>query len=187
LLTAKFSKRPEEIFEAGRSLLLDQYKEWERQRAEPDPHKAKYERQVIDEFETYLEPAPKQYANGVFAFYLEHTKELDPVISSKHKDRLILLIAGSVFKNIDPANYDLTASSQQPGPVMAYSVGTNISLFGDALRLSHHLSVDVSEFRQRVINYIPFAYGDHLRAIFNLIPNHSYHRSFLGILSSSFR
>jgi hypothetical protein len=32
------------------------------------------------------------------------------------------------------------------------------------------LGRDVSEFRQRIINYIPFAYGDHLRAIFNLIP-----------------
>jgi hypothetical protein len=172
LLTAKFSKRPdaENIFQAGRSVLPDQYTAWEKQRAEPDPHEAKYQRQVMNEFEKYLEPTPKQYANGVFAFYLEHTKELDPVISSNQKNRLIHLITGSVFKGIDPANYDLTATSEQHGPVMAYSVSTNISLFGDALRVAAHFGLNVSEFRQRVINYIPFAYGDHLQAIFNLIP-----------------
>src|SRR5262249_46665222 len=125
LLTAKFSKR-EEIFSAGRSLLPEQYEEWELQRAEPDAHKAKYERQIIDEFEKYLEPVPKEYGTRVFSFYLEHVEELDPVISPKQKDRLMYLITGSVFKNIDPASYDLTATSEQPGPVMAYSVSTNI-------------------------------------------------------------
>jgi hypothetical protein len=171
LPTAKFNKRPdaEEVFEAGRSLLLNQYAAWEKQRAEPDTNKAKYIDQIIAQFQIYLEPEPKQYSQGVFAYYLEHVKELDPVISSDNKDRLIQLITGSVFKGIDPATYDLTAASEQPGSVMAYSVSTNISLFGDALRVADHLGIDVSEFRQRIINYIPFAYGDHLRAIFNLI------------------
>jgi hypothetical protein len=171
LLTAKFNKRPdaEEIFEAGRSFLPDQYAAWEKQQAEPDTNKAKYERQIIDQFQTYLEPEPKQYSHGVFAYYLEHVKELDPVISLDNRNRLIHLVTESVFKNIDPATYELTAASEQPGNVMAYSVSINIPLFGDALRVAEHLGIDVSEFRQRVINYIPFAYGEHLRAIFNLI------------------
>src|SRR5258705_6151292 len=52
---------------------------------------------------------------------------------------------------------------------MSYNISSNISIFGDALRVADRFGLDVSEFRQRVINYIPFAYGEHLRAIFNLI------------------
>jgi hypothetical protein len=169
--TIRFSQRPgaEEIFEAGRPFLSEYYEQWDRQRASPDPRKAAYERRILDEFRAHLEVTPGQFSMGLFAFYLDHAKELDPIISSEEKSRLALLITSSVLKDIDPIEYDLTATAETPGHIMSYSISNNISLFGDALRVADHLGVDVSEFRQRVINYIPFAYGDHLRAIFNLI------------------
>lgn len=169
--TIKFSQRPgaEEMFEVGRPFLFEYYERWDRERASPDPHKAAYERRILDEFRAHLEPAPGQYSMGLFAFYLDHAKELDPIISSEDKNRLTHLITGSVLKNIDPIEYDLTATAETPGHIMSYSVSSNISLFGDALRVADHLGIDVSKFRQRVINYIPFAYGDHLQAIFNLV------------------
>lgn len=105
-----------------------------------------YERKVLDEFKMQLEPAPKEFRTGVFALYLDHVKELDPIISSADKDRLTDLIKGSVFKNIDPGAYDLTAAIEQPGPVMSYSISSNISLFGDALRVADHSKIDVSMY-----------------------------------------
>jgi hypothetical protein len=169
--TIKFSKRPgsEEIFEAGRPSLSEYYEQWDKERASPDPHKAAYERRILDEFRAHLEPAPEQFSMGLFAFYLDHAKELDPIISSENKSRLTLLITGSVLNKIDPIEYDLTATDERPGYIASYSISNNIPLFGDALRVADHLDVDVGQFRKRIINYIPFAYGDHLRSIFNLI------------------
>jgi hypothetical protein len=169
--TIKFSKRPgaEEMFEVGRPFLSEYYEQWEREHGSPDPHKAAYERRILDEFRAHLEPAPGQFSMGLFAFYLDHAKELDPIIFSEDKSRLTLLITDSVLKNIDPIEYDLTATAETPGHIMSYSISSNISLFGDALRVADHLGIDVSKFRQHVINYIPFAYGDHLQAIFSLV------------------
>jgi hypothetical protein len=169
--TVKFSQRinAEEIFEAGRQFLSEYYAQWDQQRASPDPHKVAYQRRILDEFRAHLEPAPGQFSMRLFAFYMDHVKELDPIISPEERSRLTILIIGSVLKLIDPIEYDLTAIAETPGHIMSYNISSNISLFGDALRVADHLGLDVSEFRQRVINYIPFAYGDHLRAIFNLI------------------
>lgn len=170
--TIKFSQRAnaEEIFEAGRPFLSEYYKEWDKQRASPDPHKVAYQRRILDEFRAHLEPTPGQFSLGLFVFYIDHAEELDPLISQVEMSRLKVLITGSVLKIIDPIEYDLTATAETPGHIMSYNISSNISIFGDALRVADRLGLDVSEFRQRVINYIPFAYGDHLRAIFNLIP-----------------
>jgi hypothetical protein len=171
--TIKFSKKrdAEEIFWAGRAMLSDQYEAWERQCVQPHAPDISHQSRVLSEFKRYLEPAPKQYSGAVFGFYLEHIKELGPAISPADKNRLALLITGSVLNNIDPATYDLTATDKQPGSVTSYTVSSNIPLFGDALRAAEHLSLDVSQFRQRVVNYIPFAFGDHLQAIFKLVPD----------------
>ncbi|HEV3481800.1 MAG TPA: hypothetical protein VGR97_05660 [Candidatus Acidoferrales bacterium] len=170
--TIKFSHKPdaEGIFRAGRAMLSDQYEAWDKHRVE-DTQKVSQQHRILAEFEMYLEPAPKQFSTAVFDFYLEHIKELDPVISESDRIRLAELIMGSVLNKIDPANYDLTATNKESGPVTSYTVSTNIQLFGDALRVAERLSVNVSQFRQRVVNYIPFAYSDHLNAIFKLIPD----------------
>ncbi|HXM92814.1 MAG TPA: hypothetical protein VOA64_00945 [Candidatus Dormibacteraeota bacterium] len=172
MFTIKVSNRPEAqtIFEAGRPILRHQYEEWENERAASGPHKVAYEQKVLDEFKKHLEPAPGEYSKGVFAFYLDHVTELDPIISPEDKNRLVIL-TGSVFRNINPADYDLTATALHAGYVTSYNVSTNISLFGDALRVAELLVIDLAEFRQRIINFIPFAYAEHLRAIFKLIKN----------------
>lgn len=171
--TIKFSGRPEaeKIYEAGKPFLAHFYEQWEQQRAVPDPYKVAHERQVLEEFRKYLEPAPKQYSQALFAFYLDHHKELDPLISLEERTRLSSLITQSVLNNIDPVHHDLTATDEGSGYIRSYSISTNISLFGDALRAADHLGLDVSQYRQRIINYIPFAYADHLSSIFKMIPN----------------
>jgi hypothetical protein len=170
--TIKFSQRTnaEEIFEAGRPFLSGYYEQWDKQRASPDPHKVAYQRRILDEFRTHLEPTPGNFSLGLFAFYIDHAEELDPIISPEEMNRLKVLITGSVLKIVDPIEYDLTATAETPGHIMSYNISSNIPVFGDALRVADRLGLDVSEFRQRVINYIPFAWGDHLRAIFHLLP-----------------
>lgn len=118
----------------------------------------------------HLEPSPGQFSLALFVFYIDHAEELDPLISEVEMSRLKALITGSVLKIIGPIEYDLTATAETQGHIMSYNISSNISIFGDALRVTDRLDLDVSEFRQRVLSYVPFAFGDHLRAIFNLIP-----------------
>jgi hypothetical protein len=167
----RLSSKPNahEMFDAGRPFLLKYYEQWDNERSSPDSHESEFQKRKLDEFKLLLEPLPKKYDLSVFGFCLDHLKELDPIISVEDKSRLADLITGSVFKNIDPLKYDLTAATPQPGPVLSYSVSSNISLFGEALRVAEHLSVDLTQFRQQIINYIPFAYSDHLRSIFKVI------------------
>jgi hypothetical protein len=172
LHTVKLSGKrdAEKIFEAGRTVLPDQYEAWEEHRTRADAEKDSHRDRIRAEFQQYLEPEPGKFSPAVFGFYMDHAKELKPLISSDERKRLAELITGSVFNNIDPAKYELTATGTQAGSLTSYTVSQHITVFGDALRVAANLGVDVGAFRQRVVNYIPFAYSDHLDAIFKLIP-----------------
>ncbi len=174
LLTAKYSNRKEseEIFDAGRPFLVQQYVDWDKQQLLTTTSPAiADESQRYGEFKKLLDPGGQQYSTGVFAFYLKYSKDLDPLLSSENRMRLAYLIKGSVFKSIDPKDYDLTVTKEDQGHTTTFSLSSNISLFSDALRVADHLSIDLTEYRQRIINFIPFAYGSDLRAIFRLATN----------------
>ena len=162
----------EEIFADGKANLPLQYKMWESsaQAAEETPAVA-FESRILDEFRRYLEPAPKQYNPAVFGYYLQYEQTLKPLVSQQDKQRLERLLKGSVLNSIDPGDYDLTVTGEQGGHTTSYVVSSHISVFGSALLVAYRLVLDVGEFRQRIINYIPFAYSDHLQAILKLCPN----------------
>ncbi len=162
----------EKIFEAGRGVLPAQYNQWDEwQRSDRKHSENAYNAQVLSEFRTLLEPTPGKYSPAVFASYLQNAKVIDPSLTQQDRDRLLDLLGGSVFSIIDPANYSLTAVDIQQGHTTTYSVSGHIDVFGSALLVADRLGMDITKFRQRIINYIPFAYSDHLNAILRLCPD----------------
>lgn len=173
LLQVRYSNRPgaEDLFEAGRSVLPEQYKYWEaRQKEEEVEASVKLQAQLAD-FRNQLEPAPGQYNLGVFAFYTQNADTLDQVLTAKDRERLEKLITGSVFSSINPAGYDITITEDHPGGGTSYTLSSNIRLFRDALMVADHLKIDLSPFRAAVINFIPFAYNEDLQVVFRLVKN----------------
>jgi hypothetical protein len=162
----------EKVFEAGRALLPAQYNQWDEwQRSDRKQSENAYNAQVLSEFRTLLEPTPGQYSPAVFSFYLQNSKIIEPSLTQRERDRLLDLLTGSVFSIIDPSNYPLTAVETQQGHTTSYSVSGHINVFGSALLVADRLGMDITKFRQRIINYIPFAYSDEISAILRMCPN----------------
>ncbi len=161
-------KEAEEIYEAGRKFLKEEYEASEQRSSEPDPWVEKQNAELIREFKTRLEPAPGQYDQSVFDFYNDNLTRLDPLITEVERDRLRSLITGTVFKLIDPAKSDLKITSEG-ADTKTYTTSSAIHLFGEAIITAKQLGVDPSQFRQHILNYIPFAFHDKLAAIFDLV------------------
>lgn len=169
----KFSGKPSatEIFEEGRPHFFEEYREWEeaiiKSRAEVARDDGK---ELIAEFKTLLEPEPGKFSGNVFPYYNQNAKTLDPLLSEPDKDRLIDLITGTVLKLFDPGKQDLKITDD-PAGARSITTSGGVHMFGDALLTARHLGIDVSPFRQHIINYIPFAWNEQLKAIFHFVPN----------------
>src|SRR5262249_44849548 len=61
--------------------------------------------------------------------------------------------------------------TDQPGGGKTTSMSWDIRIFGDAIVSAGHLEIDIDPFRQNVVHYIPFAWGNELKAIFRLVPD----------------
>lgn len=168
----KFSKKPlsEEIFEAGRTLLPQEYKEWEEERVRPRrDFEGERKEEALKKFRIHLEPEPGKYSNNIFEYYLGSKNYLDP-LSEDDRNRLIELLTGTVFKFIDPIKHELVITEEHDGS-KTYRTSANIHIFGDALKVAKHLGLNVDQFRQSILNYIPFAYHEHLKIIFEYVKN----------------
>ncbi len=160
----------EKIYEAGRSKLPDDYKAWEERLKQPDNHTKERNEEMLKEFQKLLEPSPGQFSYGVFDFYNDHKDTLDPVISKDERNRLAELITGTIFKFIDPAKHELKITAMHDSS-KTYTTSSGIHAFGEALTTAKHLGIDIAPFRQHIIDFIPFAYTEALRVLFELVKN----------------
>lgn len=167
----KFSKRAdaEEIYEEGRNYFFNEYKEaeskWEKQDKKPSEEERLYE-----EFQLKLEPEKGKYYPDVFEFYLNNKDTLNPLITKDEKDRLKSLIEESIFDQFDPGEHDLNITERKGGGT-SYTTHSWIHIFGDCIQVASELNFDITRYRNKIINYIPFAYSAHLDAIFSLVKN----------------
>ncbi len=167
----KFSKRPdaEETYEEGRKYLSTEYREaesrWEKQDQEPSEEKRLYE-----EFQLKLDPEEGKYYPDVFEFYLNNKNTLNPLITTDEKDRLKSLIEGSVFEKFDPGEQNLEITTQDGGST-SYTTHAWIHIFGDCVKVASELDLDVTKYRKKIINYVSFAYSEHLESLFSLVKN----------------
>lgn len=177
MVRIKYSKRDsrDEIFEAGREKLAEEYKEWEAAQARgADPREQSRKESWLKEFKIQLEPEPGKYGTGVFRFYNQHINELDPVLSDDDKNRLKELITGSVLK-FNPAQYGLKIIEEhEGGGSKTYTSSEVAHMFGDALIAAKHLGIDVSPYRSNIALHIPFAYDNELKITFELVKDFTY-------------
>ena len=171
MLMIKFSKREgaEEIYEAGRTLLEEEYLHREdAQSKESDSPANKRIERLLHQFHTLLEPEPGKYIPNVFKFYNHHAQELDPLLTQENRERIIKLLEDEVLKKIDPGKHGLTITKQQEG-YTKYTTSMAVRIFGDAIMTAKHLGFDTMPYRQQILNYIPFAYDEELKTIFDLV------------------
>ena len=91
-------------------------------------------------------------------------------MTDNDKERFKTLIINSIFDEFDPGEQTLTINKREGGST-SYTTHSFINIFGDCLRVADSLKIDISKYRQRIINYIPFAYSEHRKAIFSLVPD----------------
>ena len=109
------------------------------------------------------------YDTGVFDFYLKNEEEIKSIITEQDKKRVEKLLIESIFDKFDPGKQRLIIRRNEGGRTII--THPFIHIFGDCLRVAVSLKIDISKYRQRIINYIPFARDEDRQAIFSLIPN----------------
>jgi hypothetical protein len=163
----KFSKRDSaaRIYELGRAKLSQFYREWEEQpRLDDSPLRVK----VFEDFRALLEPEPGKFSHGVFHFFNAHFKDLAPLLEDKDRSRVKELLTDTVFKFVDPSTAEVTITREE-GSSRSFSYSANIPLFGGAISTAKLLGLDITPYRQQIIDFIPFAFGDDLKTIFELV------------------
>jgi hypothetical protein len=165
----KFSKRTDAggIYEEGRNYFISEYKEmesnWKKQAEKPSEGERLY-----TEFQSKLEPEKGKYSPDVFKFYLNNKAALTPLITKNEDDRLKSLIEESIFEKFDPGEHDLEITDRK-GAGTSYTAHAWIHIFGNSIQVASELNFDITRYRKKIINYIPFAYSKHLEAIFSLL------------------
>ena len=170
MVRIKLSNREaaDEIYEQGRNKLSENYRDWEERHSASTARSKEQDEKLLKKFQTQLEPEKNKFGNSVFRFYNENAERLDSLLSKEHRDRLVELITGTVFRFVDPAKHSLTITSEHGG-TKSYTTSGSIRIFGDALRTAERLGIDITPYRQNIINFIPFAFGDELKTIFKLV------------------
>ena len=160
----------EEVYELGRSRLAPEYASWEASLANAAARSQNREEELLKEFEKQLQPEAEKFSSSVFRFYKQNAQRLAPLVRSEHKDRLRDLIENTILKFVDPAGHGVTIT-ENSGATTTYRMSSALRMFGDALPLMEELKLDIAPHRQRILNFIPFAFSDELKAVFRLVRN----------------
>ena len=124
---------------------------------------------LYNDFYYKLEPKKNKYFPDVFQFYFDNKDKLEPFLAEADKSRLEKLIKGSVFDVFDPGKQKLTINQRDSGGSTTYTTNVWISIFGTCILLAKELKIDISPYRQKILNYIPFSHGDEYEVISALI------------------
>jgi len=165
MLKIKFSDRKlaNEIFEEGRVFLPDQYSAWENSPPVEEPFN--YKKEIFDEFKILLGTKSEEFNYGLFEFYIQNKNELEP-LSDENKSRLDFLTKKAL--EFDPGKSVLNTTHNADGS-STFTTDRRVFLFGDALNVASQIGLDVSSFKQNVINFIPFAFDEQLEVVFSLV------------------
>lgn len=154
-----------QIYELGRSALPLLYQEWE---AQPNFDDSLQYVKVLEEFQSLLEPEPGKFSLSVFHFFNRHAQDLSHLLKDVDREKLIQLLTGTVFKFVDPSKTEVTIT-QEGHDSRSFSYSDNIPLFSSAVLTAKLLNLDITPYRQKIIDFIPFASGDDLKTIFELV------------------
>lgn len=168
----KYSNRKdrEDIYEEGRQYLGSEYVQAESRQTQFDSEQKLEEVEIYNDFKHRLEPEINKYIPNVFQFYVNNKDKLAPFIKEDDKKRLEKLIKESIFDKFDPGDQILTINKRENGST-SYTTHEWIFIFGTCILAAKELGIDISPYRQKILNYIPFAYNNHCEAIFDQISN----------------
>jgi len=167
----KYSKRPDnkKIYELGRHYLKNEYEQIEAKEAQITIKQQKRDLKIYNDFKYKLKPEENKYFPDVFQFYFDNKDKLRPFVTEADKNRLEKLIKGSLFDVFDPGRQKLTINQRDSGGSTTYTTNMWISIFGTCILLAKELKIDISPYRQKILNYIPFSHGDEYEVISALI------------------
>ncbi len=152
-------------------ILTSQYKRWEEEQSKTASNNTEETaEELLKEFRTLLEPEPGKFKTNVFQFYNRHSNEITSRLTDNDRERIINLLSNTVFKFMDPGQYGITITSEKNGS-HTFTVADTIHIFGDAIVTAEHIGMNITPFRQQILNFIPFTFGDNLTTIFNLVKN----------------
>ena len=158
----------EEVYEAGRPLLKDEYRTLENRSTKPAAIEHKQNDKILSNLRLLLNPGKDKYNTAVFSYYFNNADRLEGIISNEDKKRLKKLITEKVFKLINPRNYGIDIKKES-GSTRTYVANEGVRLFGEALLVTKYIDCNINPYRQKIIDYIPFANHDQLQTIFELI------------------
>ncbi len=167
LRVVKYSKRDdaETVYEAGRKYFNEQYTEFDNE-SDTDSQDEIRAKSIYEDFKLKLQPEEGKYMIEVFDFFNDHYKEISSKITPEDKTRLIELLTGSIFSKFDPGEHGVRDSNNH----QTHTMHSWISVFGDSIQTAHLLGLNISEYRSRIINYIPFTFDQKkMEAIFALV------------------
>ncbi len=126
----------------------------------------------LEEFykKLYPEPGNKEvYMTDLFEYYLQTKNEIEGSLSNEDLEHLWYLACKKGLKLIDPTNFHLKINFNTGGKSFNWS--QQASFYGDMVRVVKDLepNFDFTVYRQKLIQFVPFAYSDDLATISEII------------------
>jgi len=175
----KFSEREdkEEVYEEGRRYFGEEYKEserfWQEQKRAPSEETRLY-KEFQDKLERLRDEIHKEsnrYHFRVLADYLNIKDRIKIKITDKDRNDLKDIII-FVFETFDPRDaYAIFRINTRNAGTTNITWHTWTPVFANCMRLAFSLKIDVSKYRRKIINFIPFAEYEDAEAILRLINN----------------
>lgn len=139
-----------------------------------DDYQKQQEAKIYKQFLDYLNPPTEgQYFPQVFSCFIESQKIIEDQWKEPEKERLLNLAIDSNLDKIEPEKIKVHYKDQETKSG-EYTVSSIAAYFGSILQVIHKLKPSVLELpknRQKVINFIPFAYNNDLKVIQEILGN----------------
>jgi hypothetical protein len=159
-----------EIFEEGKKHFLKEFLEEEKKQKKYKREDEKRERKNYEEFKKWLNiSTEKDIIYNIFIDYTSEHSNIQKYISNEEKVKLKSLTS-FFLKSYNPLKSGLIYLEETDNETR-YRTDFQIGPYGYAIICAEMLNLDVSNYRQNIINYIPFAYSDHFQAIIKIIGN----------------
>ena len=169
LKEVKYSQRTDaiEIYEEGRKYFKKDYKKLEK-RSSTTIQKENASDKYYKTFKSALWIKNDIYNLNIFGYYNAHKIDIDIHITLEDKEKLKEIAIQHVFEKFDPVDGEIYISKNNTDEIN-YTISVSLEIFRECLKLVNELDIDTSKYRQKIINYIPFAYHEQLEIIFLLI------------------
>lgn len=151
------------IYEKGREYFPKEYEQYELKTKE-NKSKDGNEFKVYNDFKTLLDfSSNKNFYSDVFVRFAGKSNIINKYIDKESSKKLIDLTT-YVLKDFDPLSSGFKIET-----VDTVKFHPWINFYGECIICADLLKIDVCEFRQNIINFVPFAFDDALQSIFNVV------------------